>query len=280
MVLRGIQGRREAAEPSSISASSRVTLSSDEAVAPVNEIAFVEDIVSFLIFVSWEHLTGWIQAVIEVFEAKHLKANVGKLEKLLEAVGRGNARANRDISARKEKKAVYLGACLDISGSVAGEIDERVTKAKRVHARLANNVWKLRLLTWNVKWRLWQALVLSVMIYCLEAHALAGGMITKLERWATRCLRPIARVPACDPRVEQGLSEKLLRPWFMEDRRHDTSLMPRLVCLGRISFEEESDEPPQTARMEQLSKDLILLRDALKDCAGGGPDPNVGREKT
>ena len=186
LVLHGIQGRREAAELSSISASSRATHSGDESVVPVNEIAFVDDLLPFLIFVSWEHLTGWIHAVIEVFEANHLKANVGKLEILLEAAGRGNARANRVISAGKveikirghkqvpKKKAVYLGVCLDISGSVAGETDERMTKAKRVHARLANNVWKSRLLTWNVKWRLWQALVLSVMIYCLEAHTLTG----------------------------------------------------------------------------------------------------------
>ena len=201
LVLHGIQKRREAAELSSIGVRSRATRSGDE-------IAFVDDLLSFLVFKSWEHLTGWIQAVIEVFEANHLKANVGKLEILLEAVGHGNARTNREISAGKvvitvsghklvlKKKATYLGVCLDISGSVTGEIDERVTKVKRAHARLANNVWKSRLLTWRVKWRLWQALVLSVLIYCLEAHALMGGMTTKLERWATRCLRQIARVPA------------------------------------------------------------------------------------
>ena len=54
LVLHGIQGRREAAELSSISASSRATRSGDEAVVPVNEIAFVDDLLSFLIFVSWE----------------------------------------------------------------------------------------------------------------------------------------------------------------------------------------------------------------------------------
>ena len=32
-------------------------------MVPVNEIAFVDDLLSFLIFVSWEHLTGWVQAV-------------------------------------------------------------------------------------------------------------------------------------------------------------------------------------------------------------------------
>ena len=62
---------------------------------------------------------------------------------------------------------------------------------------------------------------------------------------------------------------KLLRPWVVDDGRHDTSLMPRLVCLGLLSFEEESDEPRLTARMQLFSKDLILPREALKDCAGG-----------
>ena len=83
-----------------------------------------------------------------------LRPTIGKLEILLEAVGNGSARANRDISAGKmeikiyklvhKKKAAYLGVCLDISGSVAGKIDERMRKAKRAHARLVNNVWKSR----------------------------------------------------------------------------------------------------------------------------------------
>ena len=66
LVLHGIQERREAAELSSISARSRANRSGDEVVVLVNEIAFVDDLLSFLIFKSWEHLTGWIQAVIEV----------------------------------------------------------------------------------------------------------------------------------------------------------------------------------------------------------------------
>ena len=155
------------------------------------------------------------------FEANHLKASVGKLEILLEAVGHGNARTNREINAGKmvitvgghklvpKKKATYLGVCLDISGSVTGEIDERMTKAKRAHARLANSVWKSRLLTWRVKWGLWQVLVFSGMVYCLEAHTLTVGMTTKLERWATRCLRQIARVPARVTHVEQCTAEKI-----------------------------------------------------------------------
>ena len=42
LVLHGIQARREATELCSISACSRATLSGDEVVVPVNEIAFVE----------------------------------------------------------------------------------------------------------------------------------------------------------------------------------------------------------------------------------------------
>ena len=51
LVLHGIQARRGVTEMSSISACRRATLSGDE-VAPVNEIAFVDDLLSFLIFSS------------------------------------------------------------------------------------------------------------------------------------------------------------------------------------------------------------------------------------
>ena len=130
------------------------------------------------------------------------------------------------------------------------------------------------------------------MIYCLEAHTLTVGMTTKLERRTTRCLRQIARVPAHVTHVSNNALRKrykvatigsilarrrllfwrnLLRPWVVKDDRHDTSLLPRLVCLGLLSFEEESDEPRRTARLEQLSKDIALLWEALKQCASGDP---------
>ena len=49
-----------------------------------------------------------------------------------------------------KKKATYLGVYLDISDSVRSEIEERMTKIKRAHAKLTNNVWKSRLLIWRV----------------------------------------------------------------------------------------------------------------------------------
>ena len=222
LVLNGVKERREETELRSVSVRSRATRSGDEVEVPVNEIAFVDDLLPFLIFKSWEHLTGWIQAVIEVFEANHLKANVGKLEILLEAVGHGNARTNREINAGKmvitvgghklvlKKKATYLGVCLDISGSAAGEIDERMTKAKRAHARLANRVWKSRLLTWRVKWRLWQALVLSVSDLLLGGSYPYGGDDNKAgemgdEMPPTNC----ESTGTCDPRVKQCTAEKI-----------------------------------------------------------------------
>ena len=134
------------------------------------------------------------------------------------------------------------------------------------------------------------------MIYCLETHSLTTGMITKLERWTTRLLRQIARIPTYMIHVSNNTLrkkykkitigsimkrrrllfwKKMLRPWIVDDGRHDTSLKSRLLCLGRSSFEDESDEPRQTVLMEQLSKDLILLRKVLKDCADA--DPNTER---
>ena len=90
----------------------------------------------------------------------------------------------------------------------------------------------------------------------------------------------------CDSRVEQRTAEKVqgshnwidpgtqaafvleeTAPWVVKDDRHDTSLLPRLVCLGLLSFEEESDEPRRTARMEQQSEDMALLWEARKQCA-------------
>ena len=95
----GIQGRREAAELSSISASSRATRSGDEAVVPVNEILSTIPVTSHLCVEGAPD--GMDPSSDRGVRGQPPEGQRWKAENLLEAVGRGNARANRDIGAGK-----------------------------------------------------------------------------------------------------------------------------------------------------------------------------------
>ena len=112
------------------------------------------------------------------------------------------------------------------------------------------------------------------MICCLEAHTLTGWMkqnmrdgrrdaFVKLQGYQHMCSRvehrPSEKVQGGHNRINPDAGgycsgKNCSDSWFVDDGRHDTSLMPRLVCLGRISYEGESDEPRQTARMDSSAK--------------------------
>ena len=125
------------------------------------------------------------------------------------------------------------------------------------------------------------------MIYCLETLPDDGDDNETWERddeiYSSNC----NDLDTCGSRVEQRSSKKvqgdhnridpatqmttvlkkqkkLLRPCILHDGRHDTSLMSRLICSRRISFEEDSDESRQTILMEQLSRDLVCWEKTSK----------------
>ena len=83
----------------------------------------------------------------------------------------------------------YLGSCISSNLSLDSELNVRIGKASKTMARLAARVWDNALLTINTKMKVYQACVLSTLLYGSETWTLYSRQERRLNAFQTRCLR-------------------------------------------------------------------------------------------
>ena len=109
----------------------------------VSEVAFVDDMLSFLVNDTEEDVEVWATRVIKCFETFDMKANVSKLEIMMVAwgmvskpisrkVARGRLKFNvRGITIKATTSAKYLGTKIDVKASSQKELNARVQVASQ-----------------------------------------------------------------------------------------------------------------------------------------------------
>ena len=120
----------------------------------VSEVAFVDDMLSFLVYDTEDEVEVWATRVIECFEILEMNANVSKLEITVVAWGKGSkpitrkvARGRlkfsvRGITMKATRSAKYLGTKIDVRASSQKEVNARVQAASQAFTRLSRNIWK------------------------------------------------------------------------------------------------------------------------------------------
>ena len=88
----------------------------------------------------------------------------------------------------------YLGSYLDASGTAGPEICRRLGEAKGQFDKLAK-VWRHSTLRTQQKIRIFQACVVSKLLYCLHTMWLNKAELRKIDGFQARCLRSILRIP-------------------------------------------------------------------------------------
>jgi hypothetical protein len=83
----------------------------------------------------------------------------------------------------------YLGSTISSSLSIDAEVNGRIAKAAAVMARLNQRVWNNLNLTEKTKLRVYQACVLSTLLYSSEAWTTYTSHERKLNSFHLRCLR-------------------------------------------------------------------------------------------
>ena len=144
----------------------------------VEKVAFVDDLISVMVVVRLATLRSWIAHVTGIFENFGLKAKRRQAGDHCACHGQGKSRA--------QKVAKYLSYQLDIDGGSKREVEARLGKAKQAHVSSAARVWKSSDFSRQLKLRLCEALVFSVVAYALDAQVIAVGDLTRLERWQTK----------------------------------------------------------------------------------------------
>ena len=89
---------------------------------------------------------------------------------------------------------VYLGSLLTTSGEVAPELSRRLGEAAACFKALSA-VWKHANIPKKRKYRIFEACVVSKLLYGLESLWLLKAHLRKLDAFGTKCLRSIAGIP-------------------------------------------------------------------------------------
>ena len=86
---------------------------------------------------------------------------------------------------------IYLGSTISMNQSLDTEINRRIGRAVATMAKLTKRVWENGLLTQNTKMRVYQACVLSTLLYGSETWTTYMRQEHRLNTFHMRCLRRI-----------------------------------------------------------------------------------------
>ena len=129
----------------------------------------------------------------------------------------------------------YLGSIFTNNATAHKETASRVQKASVVYHKLSV-IWKSGSLKLKAKLALFRSLVISVLLYGMEARTLTKGNITQMERFQNRRLRRIAKMQAYSESAASNLQVQVRyeQPSIESQlRRRRLRLLQRVLVGGR-----------------------------------------------
>lgn len=167
-------------------------------------------------------------------------------------------------------KFVYLGSVITSGLSLDSEIDKRLAKAASVMAGLSKRVWSNNQLTLNTKLKVYQACVLSTLLYGSEAWTTYARQEDRLESFHLRCLRRILGITWQDKItntavLEQAsslsihllLCQRRLR-WLGHVHRMQEGRIPKDILYGELATGHRPVGRPQLRFKDVCKRDLKL----------------------
>ncbi|XP_045503538.1 uncharacterized protein LOC123700381 [Colias croceus] len=159
----------------------------------------------------------------------------------------------------------YLGSTVSNNLSLDSEIDIRIGKAATMFGKLNEKVWRNKHLTVKTKMIVFQASILSILLYGAETWTSYAKQERRLNSFYMRCLRKILGITwqnkitnqkvlqtAQLPSLTTLLKQKRLR-WLGHVYRMEPSRLPRRVMLGAIA----------DARRD-IGRPLLRFKDCVK----------------
>ena len=165
----------------------------------------------------------------------------------------------------------YLGSIISSNCTLNREINNRISRASASFGRLSQRVYLNRNLKLATKIRVYQAIVISILLYGSETWTLYSKQLKLLNTFHLRCLRRILRitwrdkVPNNDVLSQCGcnsihsiVAERMLR-WAGHMQRMPDERLPKAVFYSEMA---EGTRP--TGRPKKRYKDC--LKETLKKC--------------
>ncbi len=133
------------------------------------------------------------------------------------------------------KEFPYLGAVIADSGRMDADVESRLAKASKAYGALRKAVFLDRNLSLQTKRKVYQACVLSVLLYGAECWILLRRQVKKLNTFHHRCVRAVLGISNQQQWDERITMAEVRRRWGDEDLVSDKIQMKRLEWLGHLA---------------------------------------------
>ncbi len=162
----------------------------------------------------------------------------------------------------------YLGSTISSNLSLDNELNTRIGKASIAMARLTKRVWNNSMLTTNTKMKVYQASVLSTLLYGSETWTMYTWQERRLNSFHLRCLRRILgitwqdRVPNTEVLAQAKtfsmhalLSQRRLR-WLGHVCRMQDGRIPKDIMYGELASGTRPTGRPVLRYKDVCKRDL------------------------
>lgn len=180
----------------------------------VMDLDFADDVA--LLADTWLVLVGLVVRMEEVTQRFGINISVKKSEVM--CIGRGAENLNvedlefRGQTMKQVEEFIYLGSTITSDGKFVRDMERRKAGATRAFGVLRRRVWGRREISLKVKMKIFNAVVLPVLLYGATAWALTQTEEKKLDAFEMRMLRSILGVRWDDFERNVDIRERLCQP--------------------------------------------------------------------
>ena len=229
----------------------------------ISELLFADD--AAIVAHSGETLQSLINNLDRACDVFSLSINVNKTVVLSQGPSSTTNISLKNCPLRTVESFNYLGSTITSMLSLEEEINIRLGKASTTFGRLTKRVWKNKKLTLRTKILIYQACVLSTLLYGAETWTIYARQEKKLQGFHMRSLRRIMNIKwqekitnteilkkAKIPSLLATLIKRRLR-WLGHIRRMTNNRIPKQVLFGELSDGKRARGRPKL-RFKDLCK--------------------------
>ena len=164
----------------------------------------------------------------------------------------------------------YLGSTVADNLSLDTEISKRIAKAAAVMGKLNKRVWGNNQLTENTKLKVYQACVLSTLLYSSESWTTYARQENRLESFHLRCLRRILGITWQDKITNTAVLEKAgslsmhlmlcqrRMRWLGHVHRMEDGRIPKDILYGQLALGRRPAGRPMLRFKDVCKRDMKL----------------------
>ena len=160
-------------------------------VSRLGDLEYADDIC--LISQSVRAMAHKLTRLSDEAEKIGLKINIQKTKEMRMRIQDDRELRLKNTVIEQVQEFTYLGSIIDETGGTEADVRARINKARRAFGML-NNIWKSGSYSREVKLRIFNTNVKSVLLYGSESWKITKNIASQLQTFINNCLRKILRI--------------------------------------------------------------------------------------